>query len=1310
MKRENTRKHKKRGIWNRVISVTVTVAMIISVTPQTVYAGAEEIALIDETQNETAEENFEYTENDDGTVTIKKYTGSDTEVIIPNIIDGKSVTIIGNYAFSKCSKLKSVKIQSGVTEIGTYAFNRCVSLTDIEIPSGVTTMGYGAFYKCESLTDIEIPTGITSIMGSTFEACSGLTYIEIPTGVTVIENSAFSRCSSLKTVEIPMGVTSLGEKAFSSCSGLTGIRIPSDVTSIGSSAFSNCNKLTVYCDEDSYARQYATENSITCLSFDEWEETQCPHSNTELRNVVKSTCTAEGYSGDTYCNDCGRIIKNGASVTKLGHSYTKKVTKASTLDEEGEITYTCSNCEYAYTEVTEKLKYLDYTDNEDGTITITKYNGNDTDVKITDKIDGKCVTGIGSWAFGNCESLESVEIPTGVTSIGECAFSGCSALSSITVPSGVISIGKGAFAGCTGLTDVELSSGITEIGTYAFMSCTALTSIEIPSSVTSIGDYAFGACTGLTSIKIQPDVTSIGFCAFDSCSKLTIYCQQGSYAEQYATNNNISCKSFEEWNQLKCLHVNTELRAVTEATCVESGYSGDRYCRDCGMLISEGKEVNALEHSYVGAVTEPATVRLEGMKTYTCERCGDVYTEVIPKLICQHSNTEVKDKVTATCTTAGYTGDAYCNDCEQLISEGETAAALEHSYIGVVTKEATSDSEGEMTYTCDKCGEAYTEVIEKLKIFIYEENDDGTISITKYNGSDSEVIIPDRIDGKVVTGISGGAFQRFGDATVTSISIPATVTDIGTNAFLGCTEMVSISLPSSIKTIGDSAFARCYSLTSIEIPCGVTSIGGGAFVDCYSLKSIEIPSGVAAIGSILFFNCYNLTSIKIPSSVTSIGERAFYGCSSLTDIRIPSGVTDMADSVFENCSNLTIYCSDNSCARQYEAYENISYKSLEDWEAEKCAHTETELRGVVEPTCTAEGYSGDTYCKEGEIIISKGYSVAKKLHTDEDRDGKCDNCDTYMDGIGAKLAGYSLSLSGNIGVNFYMELSDEVVEDGDAYMNFTLPNGTTTQMKAADAVKKAVNDKEYYVFSCEVSAKEMTDDITAQMVVDDRTGTKYTYTVKEYADFIIDNAGTFGDSAVTLAKAMLNYGANVQKYFTYNVNDLANCNLLESDKTAYSDITDDYFDGYGAKITGDKDICSFVSAYLTLKSETDICVYVKTAENVNPAEVEFVITENESGACIDTIKASDMTTELIDGNVCYKLTVRDISAQKLDTMYDFKVTVGSGDDAQTATLTYGAYSYGKTAMSEKCDGMDNIDTLRSTLRAMVAYHNAAQTY
>ena len=152
--------------------------------------------------------------------------------------------VIGDYAFSGCSRLTSLTIPSSVTEIDESAFEGCSGLTSLTIPSSVTWIGRSAFDGCSGLTSLTLPSSVTRISESAFEGCSGLTSLTIPSSVTWIGRSAFKGCSGLTSLTIPSSVTSIGKSAFDGCSRLTSLTLPSSVTWISESAFDGCSGLT----------------------------------------------------------------------------------------------------------------------------------------------------------------------------------------------------------------------------------------------------------------------------------------------------------------------------------------------------------------------------------------------------------------------------------------------------------------------------------------------------------------------------------------------------------------------------------------------------------------------------------------------------------------------------------------------------------------------------------------------------------------------------------------------------------------------------------------------------------------------------------------------------------------------------------------------------------------------------------------------------------------------------------------------------------------------------------------------------------
>lgn len=188
--------------------------------------------------------------------------------------------------------------------------------------------------------------------------------------------------------------------------------------------------------------------------------------------------------------------------------------------------------------------------------------------------------------------------------------------------------------------------------------------------------------------------------------------------------------------------------------------------------------------------------------------------------------------------------------------------------------------------------------------FEYRKSSLGGIEILKYIGKEKIVNIPAEIDGKKVDKIGNGAFMR---SEVTSVTIPDSVTEMGSNVFYSCIELTSINIPNGVKEIGTMAFDDCIALKSITIPDSVTEIGNSAFSGCASLTSIEIPESVIGIGDRAFYSCTELNSVKIQNGVKEIGVMAFWNCPKITSIEIPDSVTKIERGAFSGCKATIIY-------------------------------------------------------------------------------------------------------------------------------------------------------------------------------------------------------------------------------------------------------------------------------------------------------------------------------------------------------------------------------------------------------------------
>lgn len=190
-----------------------------------------------------AQAQYDYITNN-GTITIIKYTGYDSAVIIPDTIDGLPVANIERAAFWGYEGLTSVTIPDSVINIGEFAFASCTSLTNVTIGNGVTKIWWNAFDSCTSLTSVIIPDSVIIIDDLVFWCCTSLTNVTIGNGVTKIGNGAFGACTSLASVTISDSVIGIGHDAFSFCANLTNVTIGNGVIDIGEQAFALCTSLT----------------------------------------------------------------------------------------------------------------------------------------------------------------------------------------------------------------------------------------------------------------------------------------------------------------------------------------------------------------------------------------------------------------------------------------------------------------------------------------------------------------------------------------------------------------------------------------------------------------------------------------------------------------------------------------------------------------------------------------------------------------------------------------------------------------------------------------------------------------------------------------------------------------------------------------------------------------------------------------------------------------------------------------------------------------------------------------------------------
>ena len=351
------------------------------------------------------------------------------------------------------------------------------------------------------------------------------------------------------------------------------------------------------------------------------------------------------------------------------------------------------------------------------------------------------------------------------------------------------------------------------------------------------------------------------------------------------------------------------------------------------------------QHEYECETLAP-TCTVDGYYRFTCKTCGHVET-VINKAQ-GHVFEAFREKVPATCTSEGVKSRK-CTVCGY--EETETIPAHDHTFsencvydaakhwhycttCGVVVDEADHVF---VDNVCSICSYVTSSNISSDGL-LYALNEDGAsyAVISVGTCTDTVIDIPSSYNGYPVTAISYGAFQS---ATITSITMPDTIIQLGSNAFNGCSSLTTVCLSNALTIIPEYCFANCSSLTSIVIPEGVKFIGAYAFRYCSSLTSVVLPNTLNEISYGAFQYCRALTSTIIPSSVRRINGSAFYDCRLLASVILNEGLKYLEYDVFASCRALTsitipstVYYIGSSCFNNCTSLTSVVFKQLNGWQ------------------------------------------------------------------------------------------------------------------------------------------------------------------------------------------------------------------------------------------------------------------------------------------------------------------------------------------------------------------------------------------
>lgn len=687
-----------------------------------------------------------------------------------------------------------------------YGYNGPETVTIVRIPAEIdgkpvtAITGSYLFSSYPDVTAVYVPEGVTELAAECFRQSRGLETVSLPSTLTTIGESCFVWCDQLKSIEIPDSVTSFGVNMFGECSSMTYCKLPKGMTLLPYCTFGNC----------------------TSLSEIVWPDA--------LETISK--WAFQGAAMDTLVlPDTVTTLENSAFYW----ANIKHITLSSKLTEIPAEAF--GNC-YVLEEI-----------------------------EIPEG-----VTSIGDLAFSNCYALQSIVLPSTLTSIGSGAFSGCSDLTEITIheDNEVFVISNGAMMNKESGEMLILISGIAEDGSYTvgsdvkvigaevFKGNGSLTSIVIPEGVTTIGARAFSWCNGLTTVSLPSTVTSIAENAFEACRELSsITVAQGN--EYYSVTDSmlvsadnillvpiggLKASSFNVPEGIvrigdsafRCAYdlssitlpstlqsigdyafanagVNTSLEQIVLPDSVTSiGEAAFIFSAVQNIQLSSGlTEIpkEAFESCDLTEITLPAGIRTVGQYAFGgCENLTSI---------------TLNDGL----TTLGFGAFAYCNNVESVYIPASVTSIDDWAF-GVTQNNAVftvhRGSKGEefckwnrldFVYTAD----SYTPIAE----LTYTATETA-VTITGYTGTDTEVILPEEIDGLPVTAIGDSAFAG---SAITGIVFPTALESIGASAFDGCTALVEVTLPDGLLSIGDYAFRGCKAIQNgiLHIPGTVQTIG-----------------------------------------------------------------------------------------------------------------------------------------------------------------------------------------------------------------------------------------------------------------------------------------------------------------------------------------------------------------------------------------------------------------------------------------------------------------------------------------------------
>ena len=868
-------------------------------------------------------------------------------------------------AFNGCVGIESITLPMGLTSIGENAFYNCTSLNEVYY-NGTDDLLFDIMFQNENtyLTDYAKYFYLLDENNQYKE----ITEIRIPNTVTSIQDFKLKNFKNITNIIIPNGVKSIGESAFSGCSSLSSIKIPENVKTIGKDAFLSCyNLVNVYYNGSLVDWCNIKFGDYTSNPMHYGKYFFMLDGNNEYQElteiIIPSNVTTIGcYQFDGFDNVTSVMIPE--NVISIGyHSfYGCKSLKSITLPFIGEKADRSSETHFGY--IFGNLSYYvtySYIPNSLNEVVITSGEIIDdyafyrcTNLKSITLPNSLNV--IGEYAFYDCTNLRSINLPNNLNVIGENAFSNCNNLTNIDIPTSITEIGEYSFSACNALTSIEILCDNIDIGKFSFINCSSLTTVKISGVNVNIDNYAFSSCSNLLNLTISEGVNRIGKSAFFGCNSLTsitlpfvgekadgtgvknlgyIFEESSIFPNTYITPPSLkevivtSGTSIEEYAFSKCSNL-TSITIPESVTSIEEGAFSD-----CSSLtsITIPESVTSIAKGVFRECTSLTNIEIptgiKDIENATFLGCTSLKNIVLPTSI-----TSIGQQAFEYCTSltnielpigvVSISSSAFqnCTSLENVKLPFSLTSIGEYAFRGC-TKLTNIEIPSSVTSIAKGVFKECTSLFKISVPFIGEKEDgSGKTHFGYIFGAgtyyENAFCIPTSLKEIVVTSgtiIDEGAFYNC--EYLTNIEISNSVTEIGYDAFRGCTSLTSIKLP----FVGERADGT--GATYLGYIFGASELYGHDYYVPSSLKEIII-SGETNIEESAFKGCTNITSITIASNIKSIGEKAFWGCNKLTSIELPSSVTFIGEYAFSGCENLTIYCQVNTLPNEWHENWNNS--------------------------------------------------------------------------------------------------------------------------------------------------------------------------------------------------------------------------------------------------------------------------------------------------------------------------------------------------------------------------------------------------